>query len=214
MLPTTLPDYKEGTILAGVDECGRGTLCFTVVAAAVVWPLDYQPRTTDEAKKVSMIKDSKKLSPKRREELALFIQEHASAYSIASVDHEVVDQINILQATYKAMHQALDGLVCSVDRIAVDGNKFKPYMNRDGNFIPHSCIVKGDDSLFQIAAASILAKVHRDNAIVELAKSDDSLDVYRWEKNKGYGTKEHMDAIRKYGISRYHRKTFCKSFQC
>lgn len=208
MLPITLDSFDQSDILVGCDEVGRGCGAFSVCAAVVIWPSDYVASTPQDEKLVNMIKDSKKLSPKRREELAEFIKKNAVEYAIATVDNNEIDRINILQATYKAMHNALDMLNTRFTHIVVDGNKFKTYMNKEGDFVQHTCIVSGDNSLLQIAAASILAKVHRDNEISTLAQSDASLAPYGWEKNKGYLTKQHMDAIKQFGLTPYHRRTF------
>jgi ribonuclease HII len=208
MLPTTLPDFDENIVIAACDEVGRGTLCGPVAAAVVIWDKDYQPKTKDDEKCLNLIKDSKKLSAKNREKLAEFIKTNALDYAIATVDNNEIDKINILQATFKAMHLALDKLQTKFDRIVVDGNRFKPYIDKSGDFIPHTCIVKGDDSLFQIACASIIAKVYRDQEVTNIHMSDEKLHVYCWNKNKGYGTKEHLNAIKEHGITPYHRKTF------
>jgi ribonuclease HII len=208
MLPSTLDTLDETEIIVGCDEVGRGCGAFSVCAAVVIWPDCYVPSTPEDEKLVNMIKDSKKLSAKRREEIAEFIKKNACEYAIASIDSAEIDKINILQATYKAMHKALDMLNTKFTHIVVDGNKFKTYLNKDGDFVQHTCIVSGDNALLQIAAASILAKVHRDNEISMLAKSDPSLARYGWEKNKGYLTKQHMDAIKEYGMTPYHRRTF------
>lgn len=208
MLLSTIEAIPRGEILVGVDEVGKGAVCYFVTAAAVIWPADYVPETPEDEKLLNLIKDSKKLSEKNRKKLSKFIKDNAVEYAICDVGNEEIDRINILQATYKAMHGALDQLKTKFDRIVVDGNRFKIYMNPEGEFMPHTCLVGGDNRLLQIAAASIIAKVHRDNLIKTLGDSDETLKVYGWDKNKGYGTRQHIDAIKKYGQSKYHRKTF------
>jgi ribonuclease HII len=152
---------------------------------------------------MNSIKDSKKMSAKQRALAVDFIKKHAQGWAIATVDNHEIDRINILQATYKAMHSALDGITCHFDKIAVDGNKFKSYKDK-----PYVCVVGGDNKLFQIAAASILAKEYRDGEILRLVQEKPELGIYKLDKNKGYGTKEHMNAIREHGITEHHRKTF------
>ena len=178
--------------IAGVDEAGRGPLAGAVYAAAVIFPKDiYIPE----------INDSKKLTEKKREKLYDIIIEKAIAYSIFSVDEKKIDEINILNATFMAMNGAVDNLPQKPDYVLIDGNQIK------GMKIPHETIVKGDAKSISIAAASILAKVSRDRAIVELAKQ---YPEYGFEKHKGYGTKAHREALLKYGPCEIHRKTFLK----
>jgi ribonuclease HII len=208
MLPTTIEDIPDDGICVYIDEVGRGSGATCVTTACVIWNNNYKPNTQEDEKLLNMIKDSKKLSAKNRDKLAIFIKENAIEYSIHCIDNEEIDRINILQATFKAMHCALDKLTIKFDRIVVDGNKFKTYMDKDGNFVPHTCVVNGDNRILGIAAASILAKVYRDNLMIDLHNSDETLQVYCWHKNKGYLTSEHMEAIKKYGLSKYHRKTF------
>jgi ribonuclease HII len=207
MLPTTIDDIPDG-VWASIDEVGRGAFAGEVCAAVVVWSKDYIPATPGDEKLLGMIKDSKKLSQKHREKLAIFIKEHCLEYAVCCVDNEEIDRINILQATYKAMHGALDKIKVRFDRVIVDGDKFKPYMTPEGEFVPHTCVVQGDAKLLQIAAASIIAKDHRDRLIAELSCSDPTLQVYDWASNKGYGTAKHREAIVKHGLSPYHRRTF------
>jgi ribonuclease HII len=208
MLPLTYGDISLDNILVGCDECGRGPGSGPVVAGCVIWDNEFQPKNSEEEKMLNMVKDSKKVTPKNREKLAEFIKDNAIAYGIGIVDNVEIDKINILQATFKAMHMALDKINVPYTRIMVDGNRFKPYIGHNGEFIPHTCIVNGDGILFQIAAASIIAKVARDKMMVDLHNSDTSLQHYAWDKNKGYLTKQHIDAIKQYGLSPYHRKTF------
>lgn len=192
-----LQNNKLDKVYVSIDEAGRGPLAGPVVCAAVIWnPLV-------EGDLLEEIKDSKKiLSPSKREALYDFIIENAIDYSIIFIDNDVIDNINILEAVYLGMHRALDALDVNFDHILVDGNKFKKYKD-----VEHTCIVKGDAKMISIAAASILAKVARDRYMVDLAKID-CYARYFWRKNMGYGTKEHMDAIRKYGLTKYHRRSF------
>jgi len=183
---------KGYTYIAGVDEAGRGPLAGPVYAAAVILP---------ETSELSGINDSKKLTPKKREELFEKITEVAVSYSIFSVDEKEIDEINILNATHKAMNGAVDSLSQKPDYVIIDGNSIK------GMELPHETVVKGDAKSISIAAASILAKVARDRYIDEMGKV---YPEYGFEKHKGYGTKAHTDAILKYGICPIHRRTFLK----
>jgi ribonuclease HII len=207
MLEQQIENHQDETI-AYIDEAGRGPLSGPVTAAVVIWDQHYEPKTENDKKLLELIKDSKKLSAKQREKLETFIKENATEYAICSIDHEEIDRINILQATFKAMHGAIDQLKTSIDLIYVDGDKFKPYMDKQGNFIPHTCVKGGDNMYLGIAAASILAKTCRDKWIVDLHNANEDLQVYAWNSNKGYGTKAHMDAIRRHGMSPYHRRSF------
>ena len=215
MLPLTLDGLSDAGTCAYIDECGRGSYSGPVCAAVVVWSKNFESSVlnTEERKLYESVKDSKKLSENKRNKIAEFIKTHAFAYAIACVDNEEIDKINILQATFKAMHFALNEIeksphISQIDHIFVDGNRFKTYIGKDKEYVSHTCIVEGDAKLFQIAAASILAKTYRDKYITDLGNSSDDLKVYKWDKNKGYGTKEHTDAIKTYGISKYHRKSF------
>jgi len=176
---------------AGTDEAGRGCLAGPVTAAAVILPKDF---TND------IINDSKILSATKRDILRPIIETNASSFGIAHIFPDEIDKINILNASFLAMHKALDQLETKPEFIIVDGNRFTPYHN-----IPHACIVKGDGKYLSIAAASILAKTFRD---AYMEKIHLEYPMYNWLKNKGYPTKEHREAIRKYGITKYHRKTF------
>jgi ribonuclease HII len=209
MLPTTLDGLEDSGVCVYIDEAGRGCFAGPVCAAAVVWPREYTPITEAEQKLLGMIKDSKKVTEKNRPILAEFIKKHAIAYAVGCVDAKEIDRINILQATYKAMHIAITELnLPEINHIFVDGNKFKTYIGRDQEYVPHTCIVGGDNKLLQIAAASILAKTHRDAYMTQLGNSTPEFAVYNWAKNKAYGTKEHTDAIKTHGMTEYHRKTF------
>jgi ribonuclease HII len=182
-------------LLAGCDEAGRGPLAGPVVAASVV----FAPETF-----IDGINDSKKLSEKKREALYPEIIEKAVAWKICEIDNNVIDKINILQASLLAMKQACEGLIVSPELILIDGNKTFQYP------VKTEAIVKGDSKSFSIAAASILAKVRRDEIMRDL---DKLYPEYLWSKNKGYPTKEHYEAIRRCGITPLHRKTFLKSFE-
>ena len=191
--------YYEGKIEAGCDEAGRGCLAGSVYAAAVIFPEDYQ---NDE------LNDSKQLTARRRQLLRDIIQRDAVAWAVGVVTPEEIDRINILNASILAMHRALDQLQVRPEAIIVDGNRFKPYRTVvDGTAvsIPHTTIVKGDGKYLSIAAASILAKTYRDDYMDERAQQ---YPQYDWLSNKGYPTKKHREAIRQYGITPYHRKTF------
>ena len=191
--------YYTGKVEAGCDEAGRGCLAGSVYAAAVIFPEDYQ---NDE------LNDSKQLTDRRRKQLREIIQRDAVAWAVGVVTPEEIDRINILNASILAMHRALDQLTVRPEAIIVDGNRFKPYRPVvDGSAvnIPHTTIVKGDGKYLSIAAASILAKTYRDDYMDQLAEE---FPQYDWLSNKGYPTKKHREAIRQYGITPYHRKTF------
>jgi ribonuclease HII len=183
--------YYEGKIEAGCDEAGRGCLAGSVYAAAVILPPDYQNE---------LLNDSKQLTEKRRYELREVIERDAVAWAVGIVTPEEIDKINILNASILAMHRALDQLKVRPEAIIVDGNRFKPYQN-----LPYSTIVKGDGKYLSIAAASILAKTYRDDYMNQLAKE---YPLYDWLSNKGYPTKKHREAIKQYGITPYHRKSY------
>ena len=181
----------KNKIEVGCDEAGRGCLAGPVIAAAVILP---------EKFKHPLLNDSKKLSEKKRILLRTEIKEHAIAYAVGIVDHKEIDKINILNASILAMHRALDQIKNPFDSILVDGNRFKNY-----NETEHHCIIKGDGKYLSIAAASILAKTYRDDFMKKLHLE---LPQYQWENNKGYPTKSHRAAIKKIGVSQYHRKSF------
>ena len=162
------------------------------------------------------MKDSKKLSKQNRQIMSEYIKDLALDYNISFEDEKTIDNINILNATYKSMHQSLDGLNIEVDNILVDGNKFKPYITKKGKLITHRCIIDGDTKFYPIACASILAKVAHDDYIIQLCKEYPYLnEKYDLLSNMGYGTKKHIEGIQKYGLSRYHRKSFgiCKNYK-
>ena len=191
---------RQDAFTVGIDEAGRGSLAFDVVAAAVIMPPDL------DHPMMNCIRDSKKMTKKARHQVAQFIKENALTYGVGSASPEEIDQINVLQANYLAMHRALDTAIAkypNVQKIIVDGNCFKPYKE-----IPFDCIVKGDDKMLNIAAASILAKTHHDDTIHNLIKANDFIDHWDFENNVGYGTKNHKIGIVNFGLSPWHRKTF------
>lgn len=183
--------YKSEIIEAGCDEAGRGCLAGPVFAAAVILPEKFS---------CELLNDSKKLSEKKRNELRILIEREALDWCVARVESEEIDKINILNASILAMHHALDGLTHQPEHIIIDGNRFKPYKE-----IEHHCIVKGDGKYMSIAAASILAKTHRDEYMEQL---DEKFPHYQWKKNKGYPTVVHRKRIAEHGVTIYHRKSF------
>lgn len=186
-----LPYLQENRIEAGCDEAGRGCLAGAVYAAAVILPPDF---------KNEMLNDSKQLTEKQRYALRSLIEESALAWAVGIVSPEEIDQINILNASFLAMHRAIDQLKIRPEHLLIDGNRFNPYPN-----IPHTTIVKGDGKYLSIAAASILAKTYRDDYMNQLHRE---YPVYDWDHNKGYPTKKHRAAIAEHGISPYHRKSY------
>ena len=207
--------YYKDLIEAGCDEAGRGCLAGSVYAAAVILPKDYQNE---------MLNDSKQLSEKKRYLLREQIERDAVAWAVGIVTPEEIDQINILNASILAMHRALDQLSVRPEAIIVDGNRFKPYHPQPSTLnpqpstfnpqpstlnpqpsLPHTCIIKGDGKYLSIAAASILAKTYRDDYMNRLAEE---YPQYDWLSNKGYPTKKHRAAIREFGLTPYHRKSF------
>ncbi len=183
--------YYEGLIEAGCDEAGRGCLAGSVYAAAVILPTNY---------KNDLLNDSKKLSAKKRYVLREIIERDALAWAVGIVTPEEIDKINILNASFLAMHRALDQLKMRPEAIIVDGNRFIPYQD-----LPFTTIVKGDGKYLSIAAASILAKTYRDDYMLSLAEK---YPQYDWQSNMGYPTKKHREAIRQYGITPFHRKSY------
>lgn len=186
-----LPYLNADVIEVGCDEAGRGCLAGDVFAAAVILPKDFSNE---------LLNDSKQLKEKDRYILREIIEKEAIDWAVAFTTYEEIDKINILNASILAMHRAIDKLKTRPEHIIVDGNRFKPYKD-----IPHQTIVKGDGKYMSIAAASILAKTYRDDYMLEISKE---YPMYGWDKNKGYPTKKHRDAIREFGVSKYHRLTF------
>ena len=186
-----LPFFNTGITEAGLDEAGRGCYAGPVFAAAVILPADFfHP----------LLNDSKQLNEKQRNLLRPIIEKESIAYAVAVVDNTEIDTINILQASYKAMHLSVDRLATPPQFLLVDGNRFKRYKT-----IPHQCIVKGDGKYASIAAASILAKTYRDELMQQL---HEEFPHYGWNNNKGYGTAQHRRAIEQYGLCKYHRKSY------
>jgi ribonuclease HII len=183
--------YQIELIEAGCDEAGRGCLAGPVVAAAVILPQNFY---------LEGLNDSKKLTHKKRDELRPLIEKNALAWAVATVDHEEIDRINILNASFLAMHRAIEKLKIQPEYLSIDGNRFKAYPQ-----IPHTCVIKGDGKYLNIAAASILAKTHRDEFMLNLSKD---YPHYNWQQNKGYPTKAHRKAVLEIGLSPFHRKTF------
>lgn len=185
------PYLQIDQVEAGIDEAGRGCYAGPVFAAAVILPKDFHH---------PLLNDSKQLNEKQRDLLRPVIEKESIAFAVASIDNEEIDRINILQATYKAMHQAVESLKTTPQLLLVDGNRFKPYKK-----LPHQCIVKGDGKFASIAAASILAKTYRDEYMMQLHQQ---FPHYGWDKNKGYGTATHRQAIASFGLCQYHRHSY------
>jgi len=186
-----LPYLKENCIECGCDEAGRGCLAGAVFAAAVILPPDFR---------CPELNDSKQLNEKKRYALRPVIKQYAISWAIGVVSPDEIDQINILQASFLAMHRAIDKLNVKPEHLLIDGNRFLPYPE-----IPHTTVVKGDSKYLSIAAASVLAKTCRDDYMVQLAEE---YPMFHWTKNKGYPTTAHRKAIREYGATPYHRKSF------
>jgi ribonuclease HII len=183
--------YQDKLVEAGCDEAGRGCLAGPVFAAAVILPKRFSH---------PVLNDSKQLSEKQRNELRTVIEAEAISYAVASIDNNEIDHINILKASFRAMHLAIEQLKEKMQLLLIDGNRFIKYKR-----IPHRCIVKGDATYASIAAASILAKTYRDEFMLKLHQE---FPYYSWHSNKGYGTEEHRRAIEQYGSCKYHRKSF------
>ena len=195
----------EGVIEAGCDEAGRGPLAGSVFAAAVIWSKETVENPAHE-EWLELLDDSKKLTDKQRAYLRPLIEKYATAWAVVEVSAEEIDQINILKASITGMQRALDKLTIRPQHILVDGNKWKPYIPEGEVMeIPARTVVKGDGKYLSIAAASVLAKTYRDEYMLRL---HEQYPQYHWDTNMGYPTKAHYEAIRQYGITPYHRKTF------
>lgn len=186
-----LPYLNKGLIEAGCDEAGRGCLAGAVYAAAVILPPDFQ---------CELLNDSKQLTERQRYQLRPIIEQEAVAWAVGIVSPEEIDKINILNASFLAMHRAIDGLQVRPQHLLIDGNRFRKYKD-----LPHTTVVKGDGKLMSIAAASVLAKTYRDDYMMQL---HEQYPHYGWDRNKGYPTKEHRQAIEQHGTTPYHRLTF------
>lgn len=201
--------FQKDKIELGIDEAGRGCLFGPVSIAGVIW-------INEEHDSSIEIKDSKKLNLKKRLLAYDYILDNSIANTSLLLDNEYIDKNNILKSTLNGMHKCVDNIIdqLDIDTILVDGNQFNIYMNKNGECIDHKCVVNGDNKYKSIAAASILAKVNRDNYINNLCDEYPELKKYDIHNNKGYGTKKHLDAIKEYGITKWHRKTFgiCKEY--
>ncbi len=186
-----LPFYKQNIIEAGCDEAGRGCLAGPVVAAAVILPFDFDNE---------ILNDSKVLTEKQRKSLRPVIEKEALAWAVESVTNEEIDEVNILNASFLAMNRAVQKLKIQPEHLLIDGNRFRPQTK-----IPFTCMIKGDGRFLSIAAASVLAKTYRDDLMEKLHFD---FPNYGWDKNKGYPTKQHRDAIKEFGVSKFHRKSF------
>ena len=197
--------YEKNKLEIGLDEAGRGSLLGPVFTAGVIlYDIKSNPPPYP-------IKDSKKCSSKVREELRKYIEQNSIAFSVEKIDCDRIDKVNILNATMEGMEKCIDNItsVISVDRLLVDGNTFPTYMDKfTFDFIPHVCIPGGDDKYLNIAAASIMAKEYRDEYILKLCETNNNLDKYDIKNNKGYGTKSHMEALKEFGPTEFHRKSF------
>ena len=205
-----LPYQKEDTIEIGIDEAGRGCLFGDVFIAGVILPQNILELIEKEKKVV--IRDSKKLSKKKRMIAKEFIERVAIDYCVVQKSNEKIDEINILKATLEGMHDVVRNIGRKPEKILVDGNRFPTYFDEEGKEIKHECIIKGDDTYLSIACASILAKTNKDLYIEKMVIDYPDLEKYDLLNNSGYGTKKHIEAIQKYGITDFHRKTFniCK----
>lgn len=183
--------YKENTVEAGCDEAGRGCLAGPVVAAAVILPPDFE---------VKFLNDSKKLTEKQRNLLRPEIEKYALAWAVEFVDNKEIDEVNILNASFLAMNRAVKKLKIQPQHLLIDGNRFRPQTK-----IPFTCMIKGDGRFYSIAAASVLAKTYRDEF---MEKIHEEYSDYDWNKNKGYPTKKHREAIKTHGVTKYHRMSF------
>ena len=212
---------NESELQIGVDEAGRGCFAGPVCCAAVIWDMNWLNENSDNLI-LNQIKDSKKISEKKRQQFSSFIKDNALSYGISMIDSNTIDEINILQASIQGMHLAIKECIekipeLRINRLIIDGTQFKSYKSPYENefVIPHVCVTSGDNLYLNIASASILAKVERDNFMKNLCIENPEFDLrYKWKSNKGYGTKDHINGIKEYGITSFHRKTFgmCKNY--
>ena len=208
-----LPYDSEDTLEIGIDEAGRGCLIGRVYIAGVILPSDFKELCEEND---IIIKDSKKMSAKNKEKSRIFIENNALDYAIVYKENDRIDDINIFQATMEGMHDVIDKITIKPEKILVDGNYFRTYKDysNKNKVIEHKCVVKGDDTYMSIASASILAKTYKDEYIKDLVEEHPELYKYDLLNNSGYGTQNHIEAIKIYGISNFHRKTFgiCKNY--
>jgi len=206
-----LPYQYEDNIELGIDEAGRGCLFGRVYIAGVILPNNILELVDEED---IVIKDSKKMSKKNKIRAKKFIEKHAIDYNVVYKENNYIDQYNIFASTMEGMHDVVDNITIKPDKILVDGNSFRKYYDNDGNIIEHECIVEGDNKYMSIAAASILAKTYKDEYIQNIVNEYPDYKKYDLENNSGYGTANHLEAIKLYGITPHHRKTFgpCKSY--
>ena len=208
-IPLLKPYQNEGLIELGIDEAGRGCLFGRVYIAGVILPENILELCEEED---IVIRDSKKLSKKNKDRARAFIEQNAIDYSIVYKENTVIDEKNIFKTTMEAMHEVVNNICIKPDKILVDGNSFPVYRDSEGNLIEHECVIEGDNTYMSIAAASILAKTYKDEYIQRIVMEHPEFEKYDLLNNSGYGTKNHLEAIEKYGITEYHRKSFgiCK----
>lgn len=206
-----LPYQEEGVIEVGIDEAGRGCLFGRVYVAGVILPNNIIELCEEEN---IVIKDSKKMSKKNKELAKEFIEKNAIDYSIIYKENDYIDEHNIFEATHNSMHEVVANLSVQPEKILVDGNYFRRYWDNTGNEIEHECVIGGDNTYMSIAAASILAKTYKDQYIEDIVKEYPDLNKYDLLNNSGYGTLNHTEAIKIFGLSKFHRKTFgiCKNY--
>lgn len=207
------PYQTEGILEIGIDEAGAGTFFGSLFVAGVILPQDIEERMKNVPKLV--IRDSKKMSQKRREEAEKFIKENALAWKIVEIKNEEVDEMNILQARLYGFHEVIRQMNMKPQKILIDGDKFKPYIDDEsGEEIPHECVIEGDNTYLSIASASILAKTAQMRHIEELVKENENFKKYDIHNNHGYGTQRHLYGIEQYGVTPYHRLSFgiCRKY--
>lgn len=207
-----LPYQTEGVVEVGIDEAGRGCLFGRVYVAGVILPDNILDLCEEEN---IIIKDSKKMSKKNKDKAREFIERNAIDYCVIYKEHDYIDEFNIFEATHKSMHEVVDKLTIKPEKILVDGNYFRTYWDDNYAEIEHECVVEGDNKYMSIAAASILAKTYKDEYITNIVKEHPDLKKYDLLNNSGYGTQNHIEAIKIFGLSPFHRKTFgiCKNYK-